>query len=380
MSRKSKVDAFIDYYVTHCGYEYISGKFFDREKKEVKNIEKKVGKICLLKTGTIPTNAEVQRILDGIILLSNEENKIWYDLPYIEKAEELIKTGAELKAPIVLTKKQLMIINALLNNKDPHFFIIQGCGGSGKSTFLNLVRQCFENDAMNCGLEDLKDQSKLYKALSSRLISSDEIGSDFIDNQNIKKICTRNLISVRQIYSKASEIKAQSKMIFSCNVAPSFDLSDPGMLRRIIYYVMDTPISKPIYGLDEKEFTEEEIINTIALALKTPFDEKEFMKETFELLQRTNSVALYMKRNTKEKSYIGYLEYCENFKIRKPVGEPKFYEIYDRIEEMRYKIEENEKLKKEEKIDEDEIEKEVKEFLEELEKDYNEDLEIEDIF
>lgn len=195
----------------------------------------------------------------------------WLSLPLSVKASQM---GACPDCPpcfqFISDPRKILIINRLIfhphsNNK---MIIICGGGGTGKSTFLNVIDQCFEGDSSHTDLTSLlSDSTIMATALESRLILSDELRGDEVTNPAIKQIINQQKIVVRKVYDGARTINSQSQLIFATNKAPRFDITDSGMMRRILFFKMDKKIGKPEIGLDKKRFTDDEIVGLLRYAL-----------------------------------------------------------------------------------------------------------------
>ena len=76
---------------------------------------------------------------------------------------------------------------------------------------------------------------------------------------------------------------------------PKFDVSDSGLLRRILYYKKDKKIDKPIEGLDSKVYTEEELLDIACAALLIDMTNwiEDFVEETHEVIMISNNVARF---------------------------------------------------------------------------------------
>lgn len=129
--------------------KFISGKWFYKN-DEIRDINR-----YLYATGQYTGIDEMQKVIDGYITLYGESGA-WPPLPIVSNARSLIKSnagnleGVNLAYP--LNKKQLMIINYLLRHDEDCFFILTGVGGSGKSTFANIICQIFGNDTASLSI------------------------------------------------------------------------------------------------------------------------------------------------------------------------------------------------------------------------------------
>lgn len=336
--------AFDDYFLTdialQSNIEFISGKYFF-DKKEIKNIDKYIGKIYYNKTKKLINERDLNYIKNGIInnpILDSGE--YWYRLDIIDEALEQKEKGYFPKElPFPLDDKQLIILNILLFHPEQEvFFITTGVGGSGKSTFLNIIKQIFDNDVSSTPLADLSQPFILAEALKHRLIASDELGAGEVDLPVIKTIVSKQHLQVNEKYGATYTTLSQSALFFCCNQAPRIDISDTGMLRRIVYYQRDTPILNPNPSLKNKKWTRQDLIDFVIVASEVyVYDENDingwkeaFKEETNCYLINSNSVGLYVKNCRKQQIkvyyYSDYKEFCHENGYR-PFSRQRYDEI-----------------------------------------------------
>ena len=300
---------------------FISGKWF-LNGKELKEIDRYLLTVDL----NINSVDKIKKVKDMFIMLYGESGD-WLELPIIEEAKKQ-KSLKPLCFP--LNKQQLTIINRLLIGQNEEVaFICTGIGGSGKSTFLNIVKQIFENDVAACTLSDLNGFN-ISEAVSHRLIASDELASDELNNGLLKSIISRQCIQVNPKNQTPYQTKCQSALFFCCNEAPKIDLDDTGMLRRIIYYKMNEKIKNPDRTLNHRAWTHEDLVNIVAhaLAIDTTNWKKQFEEDTHYFLLKNNSVWRFKDKNV----YNDYVISCKKSNL-KPFSEPKWKSIRALVEE-----------------------------------------------
>lgn len=298
---------------------FISGKWFYAD-EEIKNIRK-----YMLVSGYADTMHELDDIIDMYQVMFGEIGK-WADLPIIKEAKALTKLEPMCYP---LNDKQLKIINYLLRHDEEIFFILTGVGGSGKSTFGNIICKIFDNDTAALNLSDLGDDFKLATGINKRLIYSTEINSDDINNGKLKQLFSNEEITVNPKYQQPYKTRCQSAFFFNCNKNPRLDLSDTGMLRRILYYSMDTKIQNPDPTLNKKEWTHKDLVNIVAHALAIDMTDwkEDFKEETRYNLIKDNSVYRF-------KDITNYSEYVDKCKDEglKAFSKPN----WDNIRELLY--------------------------------------------
>lgn len=293
---------------------FISGKWFYAE-KEIKDIRK-----YIYQSNYIDNPNQLDDVIESLILEYGESGN-WLPLPIIKEAES-IKDLEPLCYP--LNEKQLIIINYLLRHDEEIFFILTGVGGSGKSTFANIICKIFDNDTAALNLSDLSDDFKLATGIDKRLIYSTEINSDDINNGVLKQLFSNEEITINGKFQKPYKARCQSAFFFNCNRPPRLDLSDTGMLRRILYYSMDEKIKNPNPKLAKMEWNHSQLVNVVAHALRVDMTDwkKKFEKETRYNLVKDNSVYRFIKLD----NYDDYAYKCKADGL-KPFSKPKWEEI-----------------------------------------------------
>ena len=295
--------------------EFISGKWFI-DKQEVKDIDK----YLLLSSNNIGNVSKLKDVKECFIILFGSTGR-WYDLPIVEAARNYTKKH-QMCYP--LKTKQLMIINYLLRHDEEIAFILTGVGGSGKSTFANIICQIFDNDTAALNLSDLSNPFTLATGINKRLIYSTEINSDEMDNGILKQLFSNEEITINPKNQQPYKTRCQSSFFFNCNVAPKLDLADTGLLRRILYYDMNVRIKNPDKTLNKREWTYDDLVNIVRHALDVDMTDwqKKFEQETRYYVVKNNSVYI----NRREEKYNDYVVECRAQGL-KPYSKPKWENI-----------------------------------------------------
>lgn len=304
------------------GLEYIGGKWFFKDACIPENL---ICKFCLnikdfrdmdCKAMINENPFKTPKILSDTLTQFKDKYKddegYWKPLPIIAEARAI----EDLKPlPFPLTDKQLKIINILLHQQEDHSdnyekcFIISGVGGSGKSTFLNIVKQLFENDFAALTMENMKHRFVLGEALTSRLICSDELSSAMVECTTLKMLISGQPISKDTKFAKANnKFKPQCSLVFCCNTPPAF-VVDTAVFRRFVYYRMDTPIEKPNLSMNRKEWSHEDLVTIAAHALRMDMTNwyDDFWYDTLNMLLKYNPVHMFRA----DKDYLTYSEHCK---------------------------------------------------------------------
>ena len=300
--------------------EWHSGKWFIGG-KEVKDIKRHLVQIPQLQIGNAD---DLQKIIDYYIILYGKED-LWPPLPIIAEAQERIRSGNVGKMAFPLTEKQLIIIRVLLEAKEERMFIATGKGGTGKSTYLNIIRQIFDNDFSACPLSEMSGYN-LTEALKHRLIASDELSADDLDSRALKTIISRQPVQLNGKFERPIQVIAQSSMFFCCNRCPRVDVDDTGILRRIVYFEMDSVIKNPDPEKQKHIYTHDELVDFVCWALVTDITDwyEKFKDETRKYIKSNNSVWIFRSAAT----YADYKERCRDTGLR-PYSMPRWEKIKD---------------------------------------------------
>lgn len=301
------------------GFRYISGKWFHHD-NEITNIN---DMIRIANHGVPLFDEEIGKVKEIIRNSDRQENikGIWPQIKWPEVHGEL---------PFPLDDKQLILINRMLyhpfDNKDRNLIICSGIGGSGKSTYLNIIKQLHKNDCGNASVSDLSNPFMVAEAVSHRLICSDEIGAKDLDCEVLKKIASKQEMTINPKFQTPHDIHTQSNCFWCCNNLPKLDISDSGLLRRVCFYTRNTKIENPDQSLQQHVYTDEELAIIATKAKEYEDDlwfEHNFQEETREWIMKSNSVWRYWADD--------YQLYCVACDIarQKPFSEPKWIEIHN---------------------------------------------------
>ena len=244
------------------------------------------------------SNAFVKYIMEK----QSEPNGEWPEMPIVTEAKRKIAEGYDNECPLAypLNEKELMIIHYLLDGdpKDTYAIFFHGVGKSGKSTICNLIASIFGDlDVSKCGFTQLGEKFSRETLAGKRLWYDSDISANWTESatNTLKKVITHDKDQFEQKGKNPYVAQYRCKALFCCNVAPRFDVSDSGLLRRIIYYSKNKKIENPDGTLANKVYTYEDLLNIVIAALKTDISNfyKTFEKETKEIIMGSNNVAKY---------------------------------------------------------------------------------------
>lgn len=255
----------------------------------------------------------------------NEPRGEWPTMRILKKAREMIDGGYKPKELVYpLTEKELKLINYFLQGNEPLVVFFYGVGGSGKSTVANIIEGLFGlEDTSHCAFADLGNGFLREDMAGKRFWRDDDINANWSGTQagTLKKIATKAIDQFNPKGERAYDAQYRCKGLLCCNVPPKFDVSDSGLLRRILYYKKDKKIENVILGLDSKVYSEEELLDIACAALLVDMTDwlKDFEEETHEVIMISNNVAKYGMC----KYYELYVERCMKAGVR-AFGEDKW--------------------------------------------------------
>lgn len=137
----------------------------------------------------------------------------------------------------------------LKKNLFEKFFIAKGEGGTGKSTYTNLLNKLVGGD-INCSHIGLADFDKDYylAATIGKLLNIDDdvVDGKILENTGrFKSVISGNMISVRQIYREVEDTIPFVTCIFSCNKLPRIMDKTSGLYRRMVLIELNNKVKTP---------------------------------------------------------------------------------------------------------------------------------------
>lgn len=233
-----------------------------------------------------------------------------------------------------LNEKELKIIHYLLegNPQDTYAVFFYGVGGTGKSSICNIITQIFgDYDVSSCRFADMSNRFNVESLNGVRLWYDDDINtnwsSDTAKVSALKKIVTHSKDQFEKKGQDAYRSQYRCKPLFCCNKLPNFDITDTGLLRRILVYVKDIPSQRLDSNEDFsiKKWDRKDLVNFVAHALKTDISNfyKDFEIETKQSIMARNTV---YKHGRGINDYDIYKERCVSAG-EYPYGEDKFNEL-----------------------------------------------------
>lgn len=128
------------------------------------------------------------------------------------------------------------------------FFIFKGTGGTGKSTFCNLIMKMVGKKYVSTVKLNQFDQDYYLATMIDKLVNIDFDASDkktLEDSGRFKSITCSEPVSVRQIYAAVVEMVSCATIIINANHMPKIADKSDGLYRRMILVEIDKKIKNP---------------------------------------------------------------------------------------------------------------------------------------
>lgn len=273
--------------------------------------------------------SEVREILDALTMLGDPMGQ-WYELPIVKKAKAFGPLPYE-KGDFLEPKQYLLINRLLYHSADKALYITTGLANTGKSTYLNIVRQLFDNDFSSATLSDLSNPFTLAEAVKHRLICSDELAKGELDCAVLKTLAAQEPIFCNPKGIQGYDMKSQSQLFWCCNKPPRIDATDPGIITRLVYYIRNNPIQNIDVTFKSRLYDDKELLRIARTALSFERDDwrKFFDYETHRKVEEVNTVFKYLNYiKEATPTYSSYTEYCRN-RGYKPFNADNYEELYN---------------------------------------------------
>ncbi len=126
------------------------------------------------------------------------------------------------------------------STKEEMLFFIIGKAGTGKSTFVESVREVFGMYAVSSRPRDFLTSGKrsgatpeVARLAGARLAVSSEVPASERLNEEVKALVDGTMLSARDLYKSTFQFKPVCKIWLTANYAPRFALGDTGIERRV---------------------------------------------------------------------------------------------------------------------------------------------------
>lgn len=128
------------------------------------------------------------------------------------------------------------------------FFVFKGTGGTGKSTFCNLIMRMVGKRYVSTVKLNQFDQDYYLATMIDKLVNIDFDASDkktLEDSGRFKSITCSEPVSVRQIYAAVVEMVSCATIIINANHMPKIADKSDGLYRRMVLVEIDHKIKNP---------------------------------------------------------------------------------------------------------------------------------------
>lgn len=170
------------------------------------------------------------------------------DIEYSELVDEFMKMvsmGDRKKMQFLYEVAGYCLLKRSIFEK---FFIFKGTGGTGKSTFCNLIMRMVGKRYVSTVKLNQFDQDYYLATMMNKLVNIDFDASDkktLEDSGRFKSITCSEPVSVRQIYAAVVEMVSCATVIINANHMPKIADKSDGLYRRMILVEIDHKIKDP---------------------------------------------------------------------------------------------------------------------------------------
>ena len=175
------------------------------------------------------------------------------DPPHSPKIDEFMTHLSRNRDGTVNTMKMQFLYQIagyclLKKNYFGKFFIFQGEGQTGKSTFQDLiVKMLGEENRARVGIDKMDNDYYLATLLGKLMnIDDDAVDGKILENTGrFKSLVTGNEITVRQIFKEPVTFTPYATCMFSCNKLPRIMDKTSGLYRRMVIIELNSKVTNP---------------------------------------------------------------------------------------------------------------------------------------
>ena len=191
----------------------------------------------------------------------NQYNTVKINIPfnpecqYSERIDDFMKFIAKGDIDLMNQLYEIAGYSLLRRNNFHKFFVIVGPGGSGKSTFGNLLRRLFPAKLVSkVALSQFDQDYHLSTLIGSMLNIDDDASNEKLlkDAGRFKSITAGQPVLVRPIYSEPLELVCMATIIILANAMPKIQDDSEGLYRRLMLIELTNKIKVPDRDFDSK--------------------------------------------------------------------------------------------------------------------------------
>lgn len=199
--------------------------------------------------------------LDLIEPSLTDYNTVKIDIPfnpecqYSERIDDFMKFISNGNPDVMTQLYELAGYTLVRRNNFHKFFVIVGGGGTGKSTFANIIRRMFKARYVSKVALSQFDQDYHLSTLIGSMVNIDDDASNekvLKDAGRFKSAVAGQPILVRPIYSEPIELICMATIIVLANSMPKIQDDSEGLYRRLMLIELNNRVKDPDRDFDNK--------------------------------------------------------------------------------------------------------------------------------
>lgn len=191
----------------------------------------------------------------------NEYNTVKVNIPFnpecqfSERIDDFMKFISKGDINVMNQLYEIAGYTLIRRNNFHKFFVIVGGGGTGKSTYANLVRRLFEPKLVSkVGLSQFDQDYHLATLIGSMVNIDDDASTEKVlkDAGRFKSITAGMPVLVRPIYSEPLELACMATIIILSNSMPKIQDDSEGLYRRLLLVELNNKVKDPDRDFEKK--------------------------------------------------------------------------------------------------------------------------------